>query len=360
MTTPIVMRTGTLYIHATNVHQGGGKSLLLSIIQALDGSRQTIFLLDSRMTLPEGAREGDSIKRVQPSIWQRLKAERWLACNVTEEDTVLCFGNLPPLFKLRARTQVFMQNRYLVDDVGLDGFPLRVKLRLLIERLWLTAKLTNANEFVVQTPTMKKLFEKNVAGKIPVRMLPFIAEPKGYSRCAEQLQFASNREYDFVYVATGEPHKNHHRLIEAWCLLAEEGLFPSLCVTLDVSRFTLLCSNLEKMKRKFGIKINNAGELTHQKVLALYSQAGAAIYPSIFESFGLPLLEARQAGLPVLAAEMDYVRDILDPEQTFNPDSATSIARAVKRFMRKEEPVLPLLDAKNFLEQLQDCRECLS
>lgn len=351
------MQTGKLYVHATNVHQGGGRLLLCSVIRTLAGSTATVYLLDSRMTMPEGVPESPAIQRVPPSIWQRMKAERWLARNATAEDTVLCFGNLPPLFKLRARTLVFVQNRYLVEDAGLGGFPLRVRLRLSIERLWLSANMAHADGFVVQTPTMKKLLEARIAGSIPVRMLPFISEPRDYARRAAQPLYSEDKEHDFVYIATGEPHKNHRCLLEAWCLLAEEGLFPSLCVTLDANRFPSLCDVVETMKQQHGVKVNNVGELAHREVLALYRKAGAAIYPSTFESFGLPLLEARQAGLPVLASEMDYVRDVLDPEQSFDPNSALSIARAVKRSMGKEEPALTLLDAGGFLERLSDPRE---
>jgi glycosyltransferase involved in cell wall biosynthesis len=94
------------------------------------------------------------------------------------------------------------------------------------------------------------------------------------------------------------------------------------------------------------------GSLSHGDVLKLYKDMGALIYPSTFESFGLPLIEARQAGLPVLASELDYVRDVIDPEQSFDPYSATSIARAVKRFMAVDELLLPLLDAKGFLDKI--------
>jgi glycosyltransferase involved in cell wall biosynthesis len=86
----------------------------------------------------------------------------------------------------------------------------------------------------------------------------------------------------------------------------------------------------------------------HDQVLVLYSQAQALIYPSRFESFGLPLIDANQAGLPVLAAELDYVRDVLDPTQSFDPESPDSIARAVKRYIGVAELALPLTDAKNF------------
>ena len=74
-------------------------------------------------------------------------------------------------------------------------------------------------------------------------------------------------------------------------------------------------------------------------MLALYASAGALVFPSLGESFGLPLIEARQAGLSILAPELDYVRDVCEPAQTFDPQSATSIARAVKRFLQLADPV---------------------
>ena len=342
---------GKLYIHATNIHQGGGKSLLWSIIEALPSSGSVVLVLDSRMPLPSGIPESVQIKKVMPSILQRVRAERWLAKNVQSQDVVLCFGNLPPLFKLRGRTVVFVQNRYLIDNVKLDKLPLKVRLRISIERLWLAKKIANASEFIVQTPTMKKLLEIKMRGMKSVRILPFMEKSSGSVRSLVQTKEQKN-DFDFVYAASGEPHKNHHRLVEAWCLLAEDGLFPSLVITLDEQYFTSLCDSIYEMKTKYRLNIVNMGCLSHNDILDLYKKAGALIYPSSFESFGLPLIEARQADLPILAAELDYVRDLLDPEQTFNPDSPMSISRAVKRFIGYQEPLLPILNANGFLEHL--------
>jgi glycosyltransferase involved in cell wall biosynthesis len=104
------------------------------------------------------------------------------------------------------------------------------------------------------------------------------------------------------------------------------------------------------MGYEYGVKVTNAGGLSHHDVLELYNKSMSGIYPSTFESFGLPLIEMRQAGLPVLASELDYVRDVLDPEQSFDPESSVSIARAVKRFMGKDEQTLPIFNAKQFMD----------
>ena len=54
----------------------------------------------------------------------------------------------------------------------------------------------------------------------------------------------------------------------------------------------------------------------------------------------------------MLASELDYVRDVVDPEESFDPASPVSIARAVKRFLGIPEPALPLRDAETFVREL--------
>jgi glycosyltransferase involved in cell wall biosynthesis len=341
-----------LFVHATNVHQGGGRALLDALLRALPSSTETHVLLDSRMPMLDGMPEGICVKRVRPSVIERFKAERWLAENVRSGDIVLCFGNLPPLFKLCGRAVVFLQNRFLIDYVRLDAHPLKSRVRLGIERLWLSNRMANADEIVVQTPTMKNLLEARTQGRVPVRVLPFMAEFNGYARSAPQAQAQRRESCEFLYVAHGEPHKNHRRLIEAWGLLAEEGRFPSLRLTLDEALFRTLCREIEEMRQRYGLKVTNMGVLSHGDVLALYKDVDALIYPSTFESFGLPLIEARQEGLPVITSELDYVRDVCSPAQTFDPTSPVSIARAVKRFLAVSEPALQLRSPQEFWREL--------
>lgn len=342
-----------LFIHATNVHQGGGRLLLEALLNAVN--RKVILSVDSRMPLPVDIESTYEVRKVRPSVLKRLLAEKWLAQVVKKNDVVLCFGNLPPLFRLRGNTVVFLQNRYLLEDIPLIDVPLKIRIRILLERLWLNNRLINADEFIVQTSTMKRLLELKTRGKAPVRVLPFVADPFGYVRNLPQLIVEKNDyDYDFVYVATGEPHKNHLKLLEAWKLLAQEGVYPSLCLTIDRTRSIGICRYQENLSMQLGLRISNIGLVAHKDILALYKKSRAVIYPSRFESFGLPLIEARQAGLPVLAPELDYVRDLLDPEQVFDPDSPVSIARAVKRHMGISEAPLPLMGASHFLSMLLD------
>ena len=347
-----IIGSSRLFIHAPNIHQGGGKSLLWAIIQSLPDAEDLVLVLDDRLGLPDGIPQNVHIKKVLPTILHRTRAERWLRANVKKRDTVLCLGNLPPLFKLEGRVVVFLQNRYLIDDVDLNGFSARSRLRINIERLWLSLRMASVSEFIVQTQTMKKLLAKKAAGIVPIQILPFAEESASYMRSGFKSKEKAS-EFDFVYVASGETHKNHRILLEAWSLLAAEGLFPSLCLTLNPVKFGSLAREIENVCERDKLAVTNVGELSHEGVMGLYESVGALIYPSKLESFGLPLMEARQMGLAILASELDYVRDLVDPEQSFDPDSATSIARAVKRFMKIDAAdTLIVLSASEFVGKI--------
>ncbi len=315
-----------LFVHAINVHQGGGAVLLRDLLRAIPPDVETIVHVDARMGILADLPGHLRVERVEPTLLGRFAAERRLAGTVVPSDRVLCFGNLPPLFRLRGEAVVFLQNRYLVDPCApLRALPLKPRIRLWLERAWLSGCRLNASRYIVQTPSMQLLAAQQLG--MPVSCVPFLPAGALGQGCGR-----NERQFDFLYVASGEAHKNHLALIEAWDILADAGVFPSIALTLAPEAAPALCARVAQAAAR-GLRIQNIGVLPHDRLLAMYRASGALIYPSSFESFGLPLLEARQAGLPVLAPELDYVRDLTDPDETFDPRSPISIARAVRRHL---------------------------
>jgi glycosyltransferase involved in cell wall biosynthesis len=341
-----------LIVNATNIHVGGGKSLLLALLAAMPNNIKVVTLLDARLELPFDIPKNLRTFRVVPTVGARYAAEKKLVKLTQPDDLVLCFGNLPPLFKLAGHVAVFLQNRYLIDGVSLKRFSWKTRLRLHCERLWLICTTHNVNEFIVQTPSMYRILtESGIVRGLRTHILPFSNIRQGYHRSCNTRTPKSPMPI-FIYVASGEPHKNHRNLIEAWCLLAKEGFFPGLKLTLAQEANQDLCNWLQRKKDVFQIDVENLGMLSYSQVKEQYASAQALIFPSNFESFGLPLIEARQAGLAVLASELDYVRDVIDPEESFDPTSPISIALAVKRFLGIASDPLPLLDAHAFLDSI--------
>jgi len=337
----------SLVIHAPNVHQGGGRTLLLALLQAAGPGTRAI--LDERLELPNSVTQSLAITRVAPTLLARFKSEWQLGAMLGAADTVLSFGNLPPLFSTRARVVLFLQNRHLVSATDTAGFPLHVRLRIVMERVWLRWRLSAISLLVVQTPSMQREVEQILGMKAQV--MPFVASSRGYTR-RPSANIDAPAHYDFIYVASSDPHKNHLNLLDAWILLAQENIYPSLCLTLATGEGSDLKRRIAAAMELHSVRIQCRGDLRYEDMQTLYRQSRALIYPSMVESFGLPLIEARCAGLAILAAERDYVRDVVDPEETFDPESPVSIARAVKRFLGLPEAPLSLTGAAEFLRAL--------
>lgn len=337
-----------LIIHATNIHQGGGKVLLSSLLKVLPRSSPVLLLVDRRMSLDDlDARV--EVRRIESNLPARFAAEKQLMQEAMPGDRVLCFGNLPPLFRLAAHVTLFIQNRLLIEGASLSSYSPLVRIRLLFERQWLARRLGHCNEVIVQTTTMARLFAQRFPAAPAPRILSFMHESGVLTSPTADLEESRVPVTDFLYIASGEPHKNHLVLLEAWRLLANGGVRPSLMLTFDSQRYASLASTINQAVAAFDLKIDNIGAIGHKSAIALYRQARALIYPSVVESFGVPLLEAHQAGLDVLAPERDYVRDLLDPVESFDPDSPVSIARAVRRYLGQTEPRYSPVTAADFL-----------
>lgn len=336
-----------LVIHAPNVHQGGGRTLLRALLDAPGLPPGTVAQLDRRFTLPPDHLFSRTAMRVPPGIAARLAAEWRLRTLVKPGDVLLCFGNLPPLFGAPGHVVLFLQNRYVVSPRFTGGLPLRTRMRMAVERLWLRSGLHRAHLVLAQTPSMAGEIRRAL-GRVP-EILPFAPPPTVPARPVR----AANGDATFLYVASGEPHKNHINLLEAWARLAEDGLRPGLVLTVDPAAFPGLAAVVARHAAA-GTRVRNAGDLEPARLAQLYADADAIVYPSRYESFGLPLLEAESRGIPIVAAELDYVRDVVDPAQTFDPESPQSIARAVKRFLKIDDSRARVLTPDGFIARLTE------
>ncbi len=160
----------------------------------------------------------------------------------------------------------------------------------MVERLWLRLCSAHAATLIVQTRSMQEIAEQ--ALRRPVDVVALSPESSVYQRQSNKKDRGRNLAYDFLYVAGGEPHKNHVNLLDAWKLLASEGLYPSLCLTVSEAEYPDLFRLIDRAKIEHKLNIHNVLIRSGADMQGLYYAAKALVYPSLLESFGLPLLEA--------------------------------------------------------------------
>jgi glycosyltransferase involved in cell wall biosynthesis len=325
-------------LYAPGVHTGGGWSLLQAVITISHPKNPLRLFLDSRVANIAVVPKHVEVYWIRPTIFARLAAEWRLFLTTNKVDTVICFSSLPPLFPSNGNIVVFQQNIILLKKSTLSLFSLRKEIKFMLMRFFSIIFKKNIKKFIVQTPSMFRAVRNWYGHDIKVSIIPFSAHillPLSSKKLLKKRQ-------GFVYIADGSAHKNHHHLLEAWLLLAKCGYRPKLLLTIS-SQNKFLLDKIDYLRRKEGLRIyNNKKRLNQKDIMKIYSNAEALIFPSFLESLGLPLIEASQINLPIIASELDFVREVCKPAQTFDPHSSISIMQAVLRFMGKRDPLVKL------------------
>ena len=128
------------------------------------------------------------------------------------------------------------------------------------------------------------------------------------------------REDFLLYPARPWPHKNHARLFEAMKLL------PGLRLVLT------------GYEGPVPDGVESLGRVSPDELASLYRRAGALVFPSLYEGFGQPPLEAMASGCPVACSNRASLPEVVgEAARLFDPESPGAIAAAVRDVLAAPE-----------------------
>lgn len=130
------------------------------------------------------------------------------------------------------------------------------------------------------------------------------------------------RERYVFYPANMWPHKNHERLLDAFASVRDPDL-----------QLVLTGQTYGRERLLAGRKgVLHLGHVSGERLAALYRGAVATVFPSLFEGFGLPVLEAMASGCPVATSSRGSLAEVAgDAALTFDPENTEAIAAAIER-----------------------------
>jgi glycosyltransferase involved in cell wall biosynthesis len=125
------------------------------------------------------------------------------------------------------------------------------------------------------------------------------------------------------YPANLWPHKNHERLLRAFARVTE-----------DVHLVLTGQTYGKPLPGPTGARVHHLGHIDFALIPALYRRATALVFPSLFEGFGMPLVEAMASGCPVAASARGAIAEVCgDAALAFDPTSEEAIADAIGRIV---------------------------
>lgn len=168
--------------------------------------------------------------------------------------------------------------------------------------------IKKANRVIVQTKWMKKaLINKLNIDSKKIKIFPPQVDIEVKKRFVENRESLST----FFYPASGMIFKNHKIIIDACINLKEQGINDySVIFTLKGDENEHI-SQLGKKVKEHELPIQFIGSLSRETVFDYYSRS-VLVFPSYIETVGLPLIEARMHGAPILVSDCIYSHEILD------------------------------------------------
>ncbi|MFW6113567.1 MAG: glycosyltransferase family 4 protein, partial [Actinomycetota bacterium] len=161
-------------------------------------------------------------------------------------------------------------------------------------------------------------------------------EPLSEDEVEETLSGLGLRPGYLLYVGTLEPRKNLTRLVEACSSMDEEYRRRYGYLVLAGSSGWLGRAELNRIVSHPGVKW--LGHLPQRELEAVYRGASLFVYPSLYEGFGLPVLEAMVRGLPVVTSNTSSMREVGEEAALLvDPEDASDIRRALCRLLEDED-----------------------
>lgn len=313
----------------TNVTGLGATELTKSLLPALEqvGKVTEIYLpasgpLADYQRVSPGPKPKRTRRRLPNAISRFLECTL-LSSRLEGATPLLVLGDLP--VRIRAAQTIFVHTPHLLEGSAGTTFAQRLKFK--ISRALFRTNAGRIGAAVVQTHTMKRgLEEAYPALDGRVRVVPQPAPQWLLESGMRRTGRVVSGGLRLFYPAATYPHKNHVILFSATSSSDWQRLVQDMVVTISSDK-----GGGHRTVRAVE-RLDPAG------MRAEYARADALVFPSLAESYGLPLVEAMWLGLPIVCADLPYARDLCGEQAIyFAPKEPLSLVNAVDELSRRLE-----------------------
>lgn len=234
-------------------------------------------------------------------MWDSFGVKKWLKkhCVIPAASLSLQNTNFRTGFKIP--NYIYIQQSIPFSDNKWSLFKREERILWFYKKIYpffIKLFLNNGTKLFVQLEYMRDESSKKfkVSKENIYIITPHFIKPK--ITIKDQIRLNDNK-INLFYPAAPFFYKNHNVLLDALNICEKKHTFA---MYFTIEKCELTQNNLD---------INFLGKVPFDIIVELYNKMDALVFPSYIESYGLPLLEAASYGLPIIAADLPYAREVL-------------------------------------------------
>lgn len=308
-------------IIAPNIKAGGGKNLLSYLLFYLEKNYKNVNVIVYIDPLYNDVKP--SKKRTVIQVNNIFKK---FILFFKKIDNSIYFGNIPPVCK-SSNSILYIHNELLTMDYK-EIIKHTKSFKYIFLQIYIKFFINNVKYVGCQTEYMLKgISEKLNCSN--VKILPF------YN--VFLYKHKKLNKFDFCYISLSPPHKNHKFLLDVFEILGNKGFSLSLAVTIEEYNLDLI-NQINRINQSKNIKIVNFGVISNETVAKVYSQSKCLVFPSLAESFGMPVIEAIDYGLDVIISDLPYSYSIVDTPFRIDPFNKYKCVEGIESYLNTKNP----------------------
>lgn len=304
---------------------------LLYHLSKIDHNNTYLVYLDPRVNqISQNWPENFQFKTLNwPIMWTQLGLA-WQTY-LDSLDLLFITAHTLPLLK-----NPFLKSLITVHDLGAEylGSLHQIKQRLYLG-LMTRIQLKFASKIIAVSQATKKDLELKVgieSKKIEVVYEGVNDQAKSESKININKQFDIQKGKYFLFVGTIQPRKNLERVIEAYIRVYGTRLDPPKLVLAGEKGWLSESIYQKAHQSPLRDKILFLGRVDDEVLSSLYQKAISLVFPSLFEGFGLPILEAFKYDCPVITSNLSAMPEVAgNAALLVDPYSVDQIAQAMDR-----------------------------
>lgn len=288
------------------------------------------LLKDVEFVTPNDVIQKDAFRELNAKIvgshhghlWEQLDLPKYLKSR-----------GKPLLVNLANTAPLFYKNKIVtVHDVAYKVFPQTYPKSFLLYYNLMIPRLLNGSRHVV---TVSQFSKEEICRYYHIDNNKVSVVYNAVSEHFKPLRSTGDTAY-FLAVSSMNYRKNFIYILDAFCKYQEMGGKESLYIIGDLKNASF--KEMDLCKYTSNPKIKFLGRVSDEDLIKFYSNAVAFVYPSLYEGFGIPPLEAQACGCPAICAQASCLPEVFGDSVLYcNPYDSDSLVSAFKKIVSDKD-----------------------